>query len=165
MNLNESLAAELQYEAATTRRMLERVPPASLTWKPHEKSRTLGETAAHIAHLPGIFITPIDKDGFDRNDYQPTADTNTVEGILQTFDQNIADGLAALKTQTQERLLGAWRYTYGERVIFELPRVAVVRAMALNHLIHHRGQLSVYLRLLDVPLPSVYGPTADEPLL
>jgi uncharacterized damage-inducible protein DinB len=165
MNLNESLAAELQYEAATTRRMLERVPEAALAWRPHEKSRTLGETAAHIAHLPGIFITPIDRDGFDRNDYQPALETSTVEGILQTFDQNISDGLEALKTQTGERMLGAWRYTYGERVIFELPRVAVVRAMALNHLIHHRGQLSVYLRLLDVPLPSVYGPTADEPLL
>jgi uncharacterized damage-inducible protein DinB len=165
MNVNEAIAAELQHEAATTRRMLERVPEASLAWKPHEKSRTLGETAAHIAHLPGIFITPLDRDGFDRNDYKAVALTETVEGILQTFDKNIADSLEVLKTQTEERLLGAWRYTYGERVIFELPRMVVIRAMALNHIIHHRGQLSVYLRLLDVPLPSVYGPTADEPLL
>jgi uncharacterized damage-inducible protein DinB len=164
MNLIGAIAAELQHEAATTRKMLERVPQDSLAWKPHEKSRTLGETAAHIAHLPGIFITPIDRDGFDRNDYKPAA-TDTVAGILQTFDRNISDALEVLKTQTDERLLGSWRYTYGERVIFELPRMAVIRAMALNHLIHHRGQLSVYLRLLDVPLPSVYGPTADEPLL
>jgi uncharacterized damage-inducible protein DinB len=164
MNLIEAIAAELQYEAATTRKMLERVPEDSLAWKPHEKSRTLGETAAHIAHLSGIFIAPIDRDGFDRNDYKPAA-TDTVAGILQTFDRNISDALEALKTQTEERLLGSWRYTYGERVIFELPRMAVIRAMALNHLIHHRGQLSVYLRLLDVPLPPVYGPTADEPLL
>jgi uncharacterized damage-inducible protein DinB len=164
MNLNESLAAELQYEAASTRKMLERVPQASLSWKPHEKSKTLGETAAHIAHLPGIFITPLDRDAFDRNDYQAAASTDTVEGILQTFDRNISDALEALKRQTEEGWFGAWRYTYGERTIFELPRVAVVRTLALNHLIHHRGQLSVYLRLLDVPLPSVYGPTADEPL-
>ena len=165
MNLNESIAAELQHEAATTRKMLERVPQASLMWKPHEKSRTLGETAAHIAHLPGIFITPLDRDGFDRDDYKPAAATSTVAGILETFDKNISDAFEALKTQTEERLLGSWRYTYGERIIFERPRLFVVRAMALNHLIHHRGQLSVYLRLLDVPLPSVYGPTADEPLL
>jgi uncharacterized damage-inducible protein DinB len=142
--------------------MLERVPEASLAWRPHEKSRTLGEMAAHVANLPGLFIATLDRDEFDRFDYM--AETDTVAGILETFDRNISAGLEVLKTQPDERLLGAWRYRYGERVIFELPRLAVVRAMALNHLIHHRGQLSVYLRLLDVPLPSVYGPTADEPL-
>ena len=162
MNLNEPLIAELQHEAATTRRMLERVPEASLAWRPHEKSRTLGEVAAHIANLPGIFIATLERDDFDRYEY--AAATDTAADILETFDRNVAAGLGVLRTLSDELLLGAWRYRYGERVIFEMPRLPVVRLMALNHLIHHRGQLSVYLRLLGVPLPSVYGPTADEPL-
>jgi uncharacterized damage-inducible protein DinB len=160
MGLSESLAAELLHEARATRRMLERVPEDRLAWRPHEKSRTLGETAAHIAHLPGLFIATVGREGFDRFEYEVPA--ATVAGIAATFDRNVAAGVEALKAQTDESLAGAWRYTYGERVLFELPRAAVVRALGLNHLIHHRGQLSVYLRLLDVPLPSVYGPTADE---
>jgi uncharacterized damage-inducible protein DinB len=162
MKLCEPIVAELRHEAATTRRMLERVPEASLAWRPHEKSRTLGEVAAHVANLPGIFLATLGADDFDRHDY--TAATDTVAGILETFDRNISGGLEVLQAQSDEQLLGAWRYRYGERVIFEMPRLAVIRLMALNHLIHHRGQLSVYLRLLEVPLPSVYGPTADEPL-
>ncbi len=161
MNLNDSLIAELQHEAATTRKMLERVPQASLAWKPHEKSRTLGEIASHIANLPGVFIVSLAREEFDRNEYQPGANA-TVADIVATFDRNVASALTLLPTLTMEQLLGKWRYKYGERVIFEIPRLAALRAMALNHLIHHRGQLSVYLRLLNVPLPPVYGPTADE---
>jgi uncharacterized damage-inducible protein DinB len=160
VNLNELIVPELQHEAATTRKMLERVPQDSLTWKPHEKSRTLGEIAAHIANLPGMFIATIDLDEFDRYSYK--AVTVTVADILETFDRNIATSLDVLKFQTDERLLTPWRYKYGEQIIFELPRLAVIRTIALNHLIHHRGQLSVYLRLLNVPLPPIYGPTADE---
>ena len=162
MNLSEPIIAELQHEAGTTRKMLERVPQGSLAWKPHEKSRTLGEVAAHIANLPGVFITPLDRDDFDRNDYQPGAVVDSLADILETFDKNISSALEMLKTLSDERLLASWRYRYGEQVIFEMPRLAVIRLMALNHLIHHRGQLSVYLRLLNVPLPPVYGPTADE---
>lgn len=165
MNLSEPLVAEFQHEAGTTRKMLERVPQDSLAWKPHEKSRTLGEIAAHIANLPGVFITTLDRDEFDRYEYKPAAAVDSVSDILETFDRNIASALAMLKTLPDERLLASWRYKYGEQVIFEMPRLAVIRLMALNHLIHHRGQLSVYLRLLNVPLPSVYGPTADEPQL
>lgn len=161
MNVVESFIAELQHEAATTRKMLERVPQDKLTWKPHEKSRTLGEVASHIAHLPGVFIATLAREEFDRNEYQPGT-TGSTAGIVATFDRNIAAAFATLPTLTMEQLLGTWRYKYGERVIFEMPRLAVLRAMGLNHLIHHRGQLSVYLRLLNVPLPPVYGPTADE---
>jgi uncharacterized damage-inducible protein DinB len=160
MNLNEPLLAELQIEAETTRKMLERVPQGALAWKPHEKSRTLGEIAAHIANLPGLFIATLNQAEFDRYDYK--AVTDTVADILDTFDRNISNALEVLKTQSNERLLAPWRYKYGEQVIFEMPRLVVIRTTALNHLIHHRGQLSVYLRLLDVPLPPVYGPTADE---
>jgi uncharacterized damage-inducible protein DinB len=162
MNLNEPLIAELQIEAGTTRKMLERLPEHSLGWKPHEKSRTLGEIAAHIANLPGLFIASLDRDEFDRHDYQTT--TETGPDILDTFDKNISRALEVVKTLSDERLLSPWRYKYGQQVIFEMPRLVVIRTTALNHLIHHRGQLSVYLRLLNVPLPSVYGPTADEPM-
>ncbi len=165
MNLSEQIIGELQHEAGTTRKMLARVPSDSLAWRPHEKSRTLGEVAAHIAHLPGIFIARLDADEFDRNDYRPAASTDEVRGILETFEKNVADAVRQLKQMTNEQLMASWRYKYGERVIFELPRLTVIRAMAFNHLYHHRGQLSVYLRLLNVPLPSIYGPTADEPLL
>jgi uncharacterized damage-inducible protein DinB len=160
MNLNEPLVAELQIEAGTTRTMLERLPQESLAWKPHEKSRTLGEIAAHIANLPGLFIATLNQDEFDRHDYKSAVDT--VADILETFDRNVSTALEVLKTQSNERLLAPWRYKYGEQVIFEMPRLVVIRTTALNHLIHHRGQLSVYLRLLNIPLPPVYGPTADE---
>jgi uncharacterized damage-inducible protein DinB len=163
MKLNESMLTELKHEAATTRKMLERVPQESLSWQPHEKSMTLGRLASHIAMLPGLFIAKLDQDEVDRSEIKPLAADN-VAAILETFDQNIASSLELLKTQSEERLLGVWRYKDGEKVVFEMPRVAVIRLIALNHLIHHRGQLSVYLRLLNVPLPSVYGPTADESL-
>lgn len=164
MNLSDPMMAELQQEATTTRRMLERVPSDSLGWQPHEKSMTLGRLAAHIANLPGLFITTLSQDEFDRSDFKSPA-AETVSSIMETFDRNISDSLGLLRTLPDERWLAPWRYRNGEHVIFEMPRLAVLRFIALNHLIHHRGQLSVYLRLLDVPLPSVYGPTADEPLL
>lgn len=166
MKLNEPLIAELQHEAATTRKMLERVPQESLSWQPHEKSMTLGRLAAHIANLPRLLIATLNEDEFDTNDLRaqsPPADN--VSSILEAFDKTNSEALESLKTQSNERLLTPWRYRNGEQVIFEMPRLAVIRFVVLNHIIHHRGQLSVYLRLLNVPLPSVYGPTADEPLL
>jgi uncharacterized damage-inducible protein DinB len=159
MNLNEPLIIELEMEAKTTRAMLERLPAEHLGWKPHEKSRSLGEVAAHIANIPGMFITTLDRASFDRFEYR--ADTGSVEAILATHDRNIAASVKVLKSLNDLQLLDPWRYTYGEQVIFEMPRLVVVRTSGLNHLIHHRGQLSVYLRLLGVPLPPVYGPTAD----
>ena len=160
MNLNEPLLTELQIEAVTTRKMLERTPPSLLTWKPHEKSRTLGEIAAHIAHIPGMFIATLNQDDFDRYSY--TAVVATVADIVETFDRNTSNALEVLKTLSDERMLSSWRYRYGEEVIFQMPRLVVIRTTGLNHLIHHRGQLSVYLRMLNVSLPPVYGPTADE---
>ncbi|MCB9881424.1 MAG: DinB family protein [Planctomycetes bacterium] len=156
----EALIAELRIESGSTRKLLERVPPASLAWKPHERSRSLGEVAAHVANIPGLFLATLGQDEFDRHDY--VSATDTVEGLVATFDRNVARSLEVLSALTEEKLLAPWRYRYGETVVFELPRLVVIRTTALNHMIHHRGQLSVYLRLLDVPLPSVYGPTADE---
>jgi uncharacterized damage-inducible protein DinB len=157
----EAFNAELKIEAAITRKMLERVPQASLGWRPHERSRTLGEVATHIANLPGLFLVPLLHDEFNHNDY--SSRTDTVTAIVDTFDRNVAAAHETLGTLSEEQLLAPWRYRYGDHVVFELPRFVVIRTTALNHLIHHRGQLSVYLRMLDVPLPSVYGPSADEP--
>ncbi|HVG34069.1 MAG TPA: DinB family protein [Pyrinomonadaceae bacterium] len=164
MNLMEPMIAELQHEAATTRRLLERVPQDRLAWQPHAKSMTLGRLAAHIANLPGMLVGALTKDALDADELKaesPSAES--VANILEVFDQKIERAVELLKTPSDEGfMLTPWRYTSGEHVIFEMPRLAVIRFVALNHIIHHRGQLSVYLRLLDVPLPSVYGPTADE---
>jgi uncharacterized damage-inducible protein DinB len=166
MSLSEPFAAELQREAATTRRMLERVPEDSLAWKPHEKSMTLGRLAGHIAELPSLVasVVALDEVDFVAGKFQPFVASNSAE-LLEKFDENIAKAVEALKDQPDEHLFKTWRLRRGEQIIFEMPRVAALRSMCLNHFIHHRGQLSVYLRLLDVPLPSVYGPTADEGLI
>ena len=163
MSLSEPIAAELRREAATTRRMLERVPEDKLAWRPHEKSMTLGRLAGHIAELPRLVVSTVTQDEVDfaAGNFQPFTASNVPE-LLEKFDKNISAAAEALEGQPDEHLLKTWRLRRGEQVIFELPRVAVLRSMGLNHIIHHRGQLSVYLRLLDVPLPSVYGPTADE---
>lgn len=164
MNLMEPMIAELKHEAATTRRLLERVPQDRLAWQPHAKSMTLGRLAAHIANLPGMLIGALTEDRLDANDLKAQSpSTESVASMLEAFDQKIERALELLKTPVDEQyLLVPWRYTSGEHVVFEMPRAAVIRFVALNHIIHHRGQLSVYLRLLDIPLPSIYGPSADE---
>jgi len=160
MNLNEPFISELKVESVITRSMLERIPQESFSWKPNEKSRTLGEIAAHIANLPGMFIANLNKDHFDKFEYK--SNTETKKDILKTFDNNVNEAIETLKTISDDKMFSKWVYKYGDKVIFELPRFVVIRTSALNHLIHHRGQLSVYLRLLGVPLLAVYGPTADE---
>ncbi len=162
MSLCEPLAAELRQEAATTRRLLERVPEESFGWKPHEKSMPLGRLAGHVAELPTLVRPIMTQDEFDFADgtYQPFSPTSVAE-LLERFDQNVAAAVELLKSQPDERMHNPWRLKSGEQVFFELPRAVVVRSMAFNHIVHHRGQLSVYLRLLNVPLPSIYGPSAD----
>jgi uncharacterized damage-inducible protein DinB len=165
MSLCEPLAAELRQEAATTRKMLERVPEDKFDWKPHEKSMPLGRLAGHIAELPSLITPALTQDELDFSTagFKPFIPTS-VAGLLERFDQTVAAAIELLKNQTDERMNDKWRLRSGDTIIFESPRAVVVRTMALNHVVHHRGQLSVYLRLLDVPLPSVYGPTADEGL-
>jgi uncharacterized damage-inducible protein DinB len=163
MSLCETLAAELRQEARTTRRVLERVPEASFDWKPHEKSMTLGRLAAHVAELPELIIPALTRDEFDfaSGDFKPFNPTSSAE-LLEKFDRNITAVAELLQGQPDERMGEKWKLRNGEQVLFEMPRAAVVRFVGLNHVVHHRGQLSVYLRLLDVPLPSIYGPSADE---
>lgn len=163
MNLNEALVAELQHEASSTRRMLERVPTEKLGWKPHEKSMSLARLSSHVAHLPFLteMIMRADEMDFMNTPYKLTEATDNA-GLLQLFDTTLATAVDALKSADDERLRGQWTLRRAEHVIFQLPRIAAYRTMVVNHFIHHRGQLSVYLRLLDVPVPGMYGPSADE---
>ncbi len=158
--LNESLIAEFRHETATTLRMLERVPAGAFDWRPHEKSRTLGEIALHIANLPGLFIAPLDREEFDRGEYLNSAENPTDPS--ERLSRNSVESLRTLKSLSNRALFSTWRYKSGDCVLLEMPRLAVIRAMAFNHQIHHRGQLSVYLRMLDIPVPGAYGPSADE---
>ena len=163
MSMCETLAAELQQEAKTTRRLLERVPEGSFDWKPHDKSMSLGRLAGHVAELPSLIVPALTQDelNFAAGAYQPFFPSSTAE-LLEKFDQNINAAVGLLSGQSDERLGEAWRLGSGEQTFFKGPRAAAVRVLALNHVVHHRGQLSVYLRLLDVPVPSIYGPAADE---
>jgi len=165
MNLADGILTELSAEAATTRRLLERVPAQHLTWKPHDKSMSLGRLATHIAEIPGWVSTILDTDGFDVGASKYTPHTaGSVAELLTTFDKNVPMAEAAIRRQTPDKLSAMWRITRQGQVMLELPRMGVIRTLLLNHLIHHRGQLSVYLRLKDVPLPAIYGPTADTPM-
>ncbi|MDT5272146.1 MAG: hypothetical protein QOH49_4332 [Acidobacteriota bacterium] len=163
MRICETLAAEMAQEAKTTRRLLERVPEASFGWKPHEKSMSLGRLAAHVAELPELIIPALTQDELDfaAGEFKPFEPKTTAE-LLEKFDRNIATAAEALQKQPDERMGEKWKLRSGDHVLFEMPRASVVRFVGLNHVVHHRGQLSVYLRLLDVPLPSIYGPSADE---
>jgi uncharacterized damage-inducible protein DinB len=163
MSLSQPFLMELQQESATTRRLLERLPESALSWKPHEKSMSMGHLAVHIARLLQLLNSILHQDEYDVASSgfgMPEPDSRA--GILELFDQALAAAVEALKKQPDERLLALWRLRNGEQLIFEVPRTSVIRTMILNHTIHHRGQLSVYLRLQNVPLPPIFGPTADE---
>lgn len=163
MILSEPLLNELIHEAQGTRKMLEVVPTDKLGWQPHEKSMTIGRLAAHIAEIPGWLFETIKKDELDfaNADYNSTPLEDTA-ALLNAFDENINKGIEALTGASDEKMLKLWTLRNGEQVYFQMPRIGVVRTMVLNHVVHHRGQLSVYLRLLNIPVPGMYGPSADE---
>ena len=158
-----TMLQELEQEAATTRRLLERVPDGRTSWRPHEKSWTLGELAMHIAMVPGgvaEFVarpSPVQAPEFPT----PPAAPNTAE-LLRRFDESIAKARTVLSGMDDGAAMEMWRMVNGGRDVMAMPRAAFMRAIMLNHWYHHRGQLTVYLRFLGVPLPSIYGPTADE---
>ena len=164
MNAVQSLAKELQQEAAKTRKFLERLPADRLDWRPHPKSETLGRLGAHLVQCIGwtesIFAGP-------ELDFDPAtakrAPHDSVPGLLESFDETVTGALAALAAASEADLDGTWGLKFKGRSIFaDRRRRLVMRDFVLSHLVHHRGQLSVYLRLLDVPVPGVYGPSADE---
>lgn len=167
MQLNEGLIAELQHEAVSTRKMLERVPADKFGWKPHEKSMTLGRLASHVAEIPDWTNATINLDelDFSKEEYKPFEPKSSDE-LVKFFDEKLSSALDTLKNNANnENLMGMWSLRNGETVYLTMPRIAVMRGFVLSHLIHHRAQLGVYLRLLDVPVPSSYGPTADEQVM
>jgi uncharacterized damage-inducible protein DinB len=161
--INQTLIPELQNDAAFTRKILERVPFDHFGWKPHEKSTPLGRLAVHIAELPGWISMTINSSELDlgKMNYKPT-EVKSTEELVQLLDQKVQQALDALKGVSDENLKDNWTLRRGETVLFSMPKVSVIRAMAIKHLVHHRGQLSVYLRLLDISVPGMYGPSADE---
>jgi len=162
MAIRDTLLAEFDHEMGTTRRLFERLPDAQLGWKPHEKSMTLGGLATHLANLPNWGSTILNDAFYDLAAGPPnlTASASRAE-VLSNFDAAVARTRAALD-KTDAELGTQWKLTRGDLEVFSMPRVAAFRTFVLYHLVHHRGQLSVYLRLNNVPLPAMYGPTADE---
>ncbi len=163
MKLIDSLITEFDHEAQTTRKHLERLPEDKLDWRPHEKSFTAVGLASHITEMVGWADAILNQDGldFDPATYKPYHATSVTD-LLNTFDDNVAKGKQALAGATDDTLSELWSFKIMGRVRFERPKASVLRDFAFSHIIHHRGQLSVYLRLLNVPVPGSYGPSADE---
>jgi uncharacterized damage-inducible protein DinB len=162
MSISDSLIPEFDMEMANTRRALERVPMDKADWKPHPKSMALGRLAVHLAELPGWATTTVNTDELDfASGYNPPK-AETTSDLLALFDKNVAQARAALAGAGDEVWHKPWTLRNGDHKIFTLPKIAVHRGFTMNHIIHHRGQLTVYLRLNDVPVPSIYGPSADE---
>ena len=163
MALSESLSAELMQESNGTRKILQSVTDEHFDWKPHAKSFTLGTLASHLAELPSYvtYIIQNDELDFAKMDYK-APDVHDSAGLMQFFDETIAKAKENLSNVSDETLMKNWTLRTGDHVIMTLPKAAVLRTMVMNHIVHHRAQLGVYLRLLDIPVPGVYGPTADE---
>jgi uncharacterized damage-inducible protein DinB len=160
MTIAATLIPEFTQEMATTRRLLERVPAADGKWKPHPKSFPLGHLAQLVSWMPGWITNTLREPALDLATAAGYS-YETTESLLKTFDANVRSALEALTASKDADYLESWSLRHGERVLWTAPRGVVVRSH-INHLIHHRGQLTVYLRLRDVPLPPIYGPTADE---
>ena len=162
MSLIDGLLSELEQESLTTRRVLERVPQAHLSWKPHPKSMSLGQLAMHVATVPGNVAELAAKDTIDEPPSFVRPEPATAAELVPTLTKSVAKAREHLGGFDDAAMGATWRLMSGGRELLAMPRAAVARAIMLNHWYHHRGQLLVYLRLLDVPVPSVYGPTADE---
>jgi len=157
------ILTEFQLEAASTRRLLERVPGDKLDWQPHEKSMTLGRLASHVAEIPhwGRPIVNTPELDLATSDYKPEVATD-LDGLLAMHDKIAQDFVEAVSSKEDDELLEKWKLLSGDHVIVDMPRINVLRSFIMSHLVHHRGQLTVYLRMLDVPLPGIYGPSADD---
>ena len=166
MGLSEALLPEFDQEMASTRKTLERIPEDKLGWKPHEKSMTLGRLAGHLAELPGWGGVTMQQDSFDvappgGRQMQPLVATSRQQ-VLDAFDKGIAATRAVIAEASDAELMKPWSLLSGGKTVFTLPKIAVFRSFVMNHGIHHRAQLGVYLRLNDIAVPSIYGPSADE---
>lgn len=164
MPLADALLHEFDHEMGVTRRLLERVPDGHHDWKPHDRSMTLGRLAGHVAEIPAMWITTTIEQGELDLGAGPADERSPATSIelLDLFDRNVTAARAALAGRTDAELAAPWTLKREGSVLFTMPKAAALRSYAFNHLVHHRGQLSVYLRLRDVPVPPMYGPTADE---
>ncbi len=163
MPISIALLAELQHEAGNSRKMIERVPTDKLDWRPHEKSMTLGRLATHIADIPIWFSRTLNADEFDFATAVFNRDVKENTGaILDLFDIRLREAVDLLQQASDETLNASCTFRRGDQIFFQLPRKTILRNFCCNHVYHHRGQLSVYLRLLDISVPGMYGPSADE---
>lgn len=166
MTLAQTILPQLDHEMALTRKVLARIPEDRFGWTPHPKSFTIGALAAHLATIPMLGLTALQTESFD---FMPPGGEpyrrpvfNSIPEVLAALDDSVAKLRAALAETSDEALLQPWSLLLGGQTRFTMPRVGVIRGTVMSHMIHHRGQLTVYLRLCDVPVPSVYGPSADE---
>jgi uncharacterized damage-inducible protein DinB len=166
MSLAESLLPEFDQEMANTRRSLERVPEGKFAWKPHEKSGSMGWLAGHLAEIPTWALMTMRETALDTAPggvpMQRPPDPTNVKALLETFDKNVAEARSAIAGASDADFMASWSLLNNGKTMMTMPRVAVIRGFILNHTIHHRAQLGVYLRLNDIPVPSIYGPSADE---
>jgi uncharacterized damage-inducible protein DinB len=161
--IRQGIIREIQHEGSQTKRILERIPVENFNWKPHEKSREIGQLAIHVAQIPAWTSRILAATDFDMLTFKreiPEIKSNN--DLIKISEENIQKAADDLQKVSDEDLMTMWSFKRGEQVIFSLPRAAAIRNMSMNHLIHHRGQLSVYLRLLNIPVPGMYGASADE---
>lgn len=168
MAIAASILPEFDHEMRVTRTLLERVPETNPDWKPHAKSMAIGQLAMHLATLPSLAQRALTQEEHDFNPpgggapERPRFEFTSTSALLDTFDENVRNARQTLAGMSDEEMMAIWSLKNAGKTLFSMPRASVLRSMVMNHMIHHRGQLNVYLRLNDVPLPSTYGPTADE---
>jgi uncharacterized damage-inducible protein DinB len=162
MGVSDAFLQEIEHEGKTTRRVLERVPADRLEWRPHPKSMSLGELALHVARVPGAISSWCLEDTSNLGGSPPEPEVRSTDELIKQHDASIAKAKEVLGTLGDSGLQRNWQGVAGGTTVMAMPKVALFRSVALNHWYHHRGQLSVYLRLLGVPVPSIYGPSADE---
>jgi len=162
MTISSTLLPEFDQEMANLRKTLERVPEEKLDWKPHPRSNTMGWLATHLANLPSWTVFTMGQDKLEIGPDYREPEAKTTAELVALFDKNLANARQALASASDEQFLANWELWSRGKQIFSMPRIAVIRGMILNHMIHHRAQLTVYFRLNDVPVPALYGPSADE---
>jgi len=162
MPINQALLPEFDQEMANTRKTLERTVGEKWSWKPHEKSGTMGWLAGHTATIPGWVAMTLGQDSLDMSGFEPPPIPAGLAEVLAMFDKNVAEARGVIAAASDETMMQPWTLLKNGNAIFTMPKVAVLRSFVLNHIIHHRAQLGVYLRLNDIPVPSIYGPSADE---
>ena len=164
MSIAQALLAEFDVESANTRRTLARLPEDKLDWTPDPKSMTMGRLAAHVAEMPGWAALTLSTDELDfaAGGYTPAV-AKSRDHVLEIADENAKAARSAIAAASDADFMKPWTMRSGDQVFFTMPKIAVIRAMVMNHTIHHRGQLTVYYRMTGVPVPALYGPSADEP--